>query len=103
MKLIAILLSFILSVFLLTALADNPYSYYQFMRVVTLLFTCFIIYTIYKHDNGSKYIWYFIAVALLFNPLIPIYLDKSAWAIFDVLVAVSAPIITIFALKVKKA
>ncbi|MCK5413475.1 MAG: hypothetical protein KAI57_03825 [Candidatus Pacebacteria bacterium] len=32
--------------------------------------------------------WGLIAIAILFNPLFPIYLDKATWGIFDVLTVV---------------
>jgi FtsH-binding integral membrane protein len=32
--------------------------------------------------------WGFVASAVLFNPVFPVYLDKSVWQIIDVAVAV---------------
>ena len=101
MKLITILLSVALSILMFVALGDNPYSYYQFLRVVTLLIGGFIIYLIHPHDQDSRYIWYFVAVVLLFNPLLPIYLDRGIWSVINLSVAVSTPIITTIAFRTK--
>jgi hypothetical protein len=71
---------------LLFAVGNHPYGYYQIMRWVVTI-TAF--YNAYKfsetHLDGWK--WVFIAVGILFNPIFPVYLDKSTWAPIDIVVA----------------
>lgn len=89
----------VITVLMLIALADNPHGYYQFLRVATVVLAGFIAYAIYQHDEESKLIWLFVAVAVLFNPFVPIYLDKGTWAVIDLAVAISTPIVSIVALR----
>lgn len=98
-KPVVILASLIISVLMLFAMADNPYGYYQFLRIATLLLAGYIAYAIYQHAEESKYVWFFIGFAVLFNPFMPIYLDKGTWSVIDLLAAISAPIITAIALR----
>ena len=77
------------SAFLLIGILNLPYGYYSFLR---LFITCSSIYIslAYKEKNKNKLnIWViiFLIVAILFNPIFPIYLDKESWKIIDFLVA----------------
>ena len=93
LKIIAIL-------FLLGALAYNPYSYYQFLRWA-ILGVCG--YSAYLAYNSGRKIWMVIfgAIALLFNPIIPFYFSRSAWQSIDIIVAIIF-LISIFKIKTNK-
>jgi hypothetical protein len=73
---------------LLLALADLPIGYYTFLRIVVSIGAIGII--INDFENGlSFWIIAFGIIAILFNPLIPIYLnDKSAWMPIDLIASV---------------
>ena len=45
--------------------------------------------TAYTAYNGQLWalFWGYVGVAVLFNPLIPIYLSKGIWAVIDVVIA----------------
>ncbi len=79
-KLLAIL-------FLLGALGNWPYSYYQLLR-------WFILgvggYSAYLSYNSGRKVWtgIFGTIALLFNPIIPFYLSRNSWQPIDVIVAI---------------
>ncbi len=79
-KLLAIL-------FLLGALGNWPYNYYQFLRWLILGIGGYSAYLVY---NSERKIWtgIFVAIALLFNPIIPFYLQKDTWQFIDVATAV---------------
>ena len=79
-KLLAIL-------FLLGALWDWPYSYYQFLRWFILGTGGYLTYLTY---NSERKIWagIFGVIALLFNPIIPFYLQKDTWQFIDIVVAI---------------
>lgn len=73
------------ALFLLIGIADLPIGYYTFMRIVVFLASCFITFASYK-ENEKVNLWVilFALVAILFNPIIPIYLhDKDTWAVLD--------------------
>lgn len=69
------------------ALARHPYGYYQILRFVTTGTAIYCAYSFWEHR--IKVIpWVFVSIAVLFNPLIPIYLDKSTWGVIDVVVGI---------------
>ncbi len=77
------------SIVLLLSFFDWNYGYYTFLRLAvtgTAVYYSYYLYTYLKEQN--LWFWTLIGIALLFNPLIPIYLhDKSLWLIIDILVA----------------
>ena len=78
------------TVFLLLGVVDLPIGYYTFMRIVVFISSCLIISINYKEHNKLD-LWtiLFALIAILFNPIIPIYLhDKDVWAILDVIGAI---------------
>ena len=90
-KIIAILMLF-------WALADNPYGYYQILRWVVCGVTVYSAYLAYENKNNT-WAWIFGVVAVLFNPIATIHLDRETWSVINMIVA--AIIITsIFKMKV---
>lgn len=72
---------------LLLALADLPIGYYTFLRIVVTIGALAVIVKEYDGEL-SPWIITFGLIAILFNPLIPIYLhDKEVWAAIDLIVA----------------
>jgi len=65
-----------------------PIGYYTLLRLVVTAAAAYIAYDTFQTDKQSGWIWVFGFVAILFNPLIPIYLDKELWMIIDFAVAV---------------
>ena len=82
---------------LLISLADLPYGYYQLLRFVICGVAVYVAYTAY---NWQKIwvVWLFGFVALLFNPLIPIYLSREIWQPIDVICTILF-IVIVFILK----
>ena len=69
---------------LFLAIADLPIGYYTFLRIVVTISSILIL--ISEFENGMK-LWLvaFGIVAILFNPLIPVYLhDKNTWIPIDI-------------------
>ena len=63
-----------------------PYGYYQFLRLVACGVFAFGAYV--THEKGETVLpWLLGGIALLFNPIFPVYLDRSIWFILDVVVA----------------
>ena len=79
------------AIFLLLGLADMPIGYYTFMRIVVFLASAFFALVSYKErDKIDFWTVVFGLVAILFNPIIPVYLhDKDASAVFDVIGAIT--------------
>ena len=75
---------------LLLALADMPSGYYVFMRIAVCLACAIVAYGSYKREdtlNGSTIL--FGLMAILFNPIIPVYLyDREIWMPIDIIGAI---------------
>ena len=75
---------------LLLAMADMPSGYYVFMRIVVCFACAVVAYGSYKRDdslNGSAIL--FGLMAILFNPIIPVYLyDREIWMPIDIIGAI---------------
>jgi hypothetical protein len=72
---------------LLIALAPLPYGYYTILRIVVCGSSAYISWTT-ADTKITGWTVAFAAVALLFNPIVPVYLDREIWAFIDVGVAV---------------
>jgi len=75
------------TIMLLFALADNPYGYYQILRWVVMLFAGYVAFLSYENKH-KIWLWVFVGIAILFNPLTPIHLSRELWSVIDVIVAV---------------
>lgn len=79
----------ITSVLLLLAIPTGlwPYGYYVVLRWIVSISAGYIAYKYYEQKVQSWTIVFGI-ITILFNPIAPIYLDKSTWVIFDFLTAI---------------
>lgn len=66
-----------------------PYEYYAFLRVFICGVTAHYAYKCHKRGRGWE-LWRntLIGVAVLFNPLIPVYLGKLLWSVADIALAI---------------
>ena len=64
-----------------------PYGFYQLVRWIACLGAG---YNAYQQCVKEKYFWAFafVFVAILFNPIVPVYFDKGVWQVIDFVVAV---------------
>ena len=72
---------------LLVALLPLPYFYYQLLRIVVTVVAAIYTYSFYKDNQIPKAIMFGVIV-LIWNPIFPIYMDKSVWMILDIVGAV---------------
>jgi hypothetical protein len=82
------ILTLICAAFLLLALIDLPIGYYTFLRIVVTIGAIAVVVT--EFENGFNF-WVitFGIIAIVFNPLIPIYLnDKDTWMPVDIVAAI---------------
>lgn len=72
--------------FLLLAILPWPYGYYQLLRLVVCSCAAIIAWGYHRHGNGVglKGIS-LLCMALLFNPVFPIHLEREIWIIFNLL------------------
>jgi len=76
------------AVLLFAAVFKLPIGYYTFLRITITLGALLIIFTEYK-NQVTFWVVIFGLVAILFNPVIPIYLyKKSLWFPIDIIVGI---------------
>lgn len=93
----ALIVLFIISIF------DLPYGFYTFLRIVVCLFSIIFAFSYYCLNNGLSFISITaIAIAILWNPLIPISLDKETWVYLDVIAIVIEILMSILSYKTIK-
>ena len=74
-------------VMLLVAILPMPYGYYTLVRLV-VCGTAIYLTWFAKTINRQGWMWIMGFITLLFNPLIPIYLDRGTWSLVDLAVVV---------------
>lgn len=73
---------------LLLALLNLPIGYYTFLRIVITIGALVVVVTELKF-GVNFWVITFGLIAVIFNPIIPIYLyDKALWAPIDVIAAI---------------
>ncbi len=78
----------ILNIFMLFgAIAEWPYGYYILLRWITCITSILVAFQAFeKNIDWAKVV--FIVIAILFNPLAPIYLSRSTWIPLDIVTAI---------------
>ena len=75
------------AVALAIALFPLPYGYYKLLRVVVCLAAIVIAAHSYDKPNAGAWPLAFIALAIVFNPIIPLHLHRAVWLPVDVVAA----------------
>ena len=78
MILLASIILIVVIVFLSLFFHRLPYGFYQLLKLVAFLTSCFFVYDFSKESKSSFSI-IFIILAILYNPLFPIHLTKAIW------------------------
>jgi hypothetical protein len=70
---------------LLLAVAPMPYGYYTLVKILVCGFSAVLAYQNYKtaNDSLSAWVWCFLIIAIAFNPLIPLHMQKEVWMVVD--------------------
>ena len=75
-----------IGILLLLATMPLPYGYYTFLKIITCGFSALLSYRSFNSEGGDKsfWSWLFLLVAILFNPIASIHMDKGVWIFIDV-------------------
>jgi Family of unknown function (DUF6804) len=73
---------------LVVALGEHPYGYYTFLRWVVCL-SAGVVCWVAWHSTAQWATWLFAGVAFLFNPIVPVFLERSTWQPIDVICAIA--------------
>ena len=76
-----------IAVILLLAMLKMPYGYYTFARIAVCGLSGWLCYKNWGTVRNMNNIWFWIfgIVAILFNPIIPVHLDREIWIWIDLL------------------
>lgn len=72
---------------LLLAMANLPYGYYRFLRITITIIAGINAVSVYQMKNKLLFIFY-LGMAILFNPILPIHLDKATWKTIDLITGI---------------
>ena len=73
----------------LIALAPLPYGYYFFLRIVLCVAAAYLAWLEYqKAKSVNAWIVGMVVLGVLYNPVVPIHLNKEIWSIIDLATAV---------------
>ncbi|MGB9665272.1 MAG: DUF6804 family protein [Ignavibacteria bacterium] len=75
------------AILLLWALDNHSYDYYTLLRFVVSSVSSFSLYFALKLKKDG-WAWIFGVITILFNPILPVHLNRNTWAVIDVAVAV---------------
>jgi hypothetical protein len=77
---------FISGIALVFAVFPLPFFYYQLLRIF-IFFSAGIVAFKFYTQKMIPWSLIFGAVALIFNPILPIHLDKGSWVVIDFITA----------------
>jgi hypothetical protein len=78
-------ISFICAALLFLALVRLPIGYYTFLRIAVTIGALLLLHHHWTRNGINVWVVLFGAVAILFNPVLPIYLgDRSLWLPFNI-------------------
>ncbi|PNK60109.1 DUF6804 family protein [Psychrobacter sp. FDAARGOS_221] len=78
---------FLAAGFLFFGILPLPYGYYTLLRLISCAVFAWAAYVTFEKQEALLP-WIFIVLALLFNPVIKVYLAKETWAVIDFCCAV---------------
>lgn len=64
-----------------------PYFFYQFLKLAIFGVSAFFVYLYHKEKN-TKWMVAMIVIAIIFNPINPLYFGHFLWSIVDIVFAV---------------
>ena len=70
------------SIFL--GILNQPYLYYEFLRVFVFIISIILTIQAFRKVNKTGFEYLYLGIVILFNPISPIYVSKDVWVIFDV-------------------
>ena len=69
------------------ALLPLPYAVYQAIKWMVTLACSFAAFKLYQRQIAGAPFWGLIFIAVLFNPVAPFYMSRTAWILWDVVAA----------------
>ena len=94
------LLPIVLIVLLLIATGDFGSGFYTFLRIFVCLLSLNLAFIIHMHDGKRAMITINIIIAILWNPIIPIYFEKDTWVGLDIIASIVECVIGVYSYRI---
>ena len=78
---------FISAALLIWAFGRHRYIFYQLVKLIVVGVTVYGVYYTYKFQT-KFWMVVFATIAVLFNPFVPVHLNRQTWKVFDLAAAV---------------
>ena len=76
------------AILLVVALGHHPYGYFTFLRWAVTVAAIAVAGAAWK--SAFQWVtWPFVAIAILFNPIAPIYMTRQDWRPIDIICAIA--------------
>ena len=72
---------------LVLALLPWPYAYYQLLRWLVCGSSAYVAYDLHSSKKQKKDVISLTIIAVVFNPIAPIYLTREIWSVIDIVTA----------------
>ena len=59
--------------------ADMPYDFYVLLRVLVFVTCIACAVALRKNQSGTAWLWVMVAIAVTYNPLLPVHLERETW------------------------
>ena len=83
---------------LFISIAELPYGFYTFMRIaVSILSIIYIVFAYAVEEKFSLMLIPNIIITVLWNPILPIYLDKESWVMIDAIAGICEVVVAFYA------
>ena len=98
------ILPLIIAAVLFISIADLPYGFYTFMRIVVpLLSAIYLLFAYMMNEEFSLMLIPNIIITVLWNPILPVYMDKETWIVIDAIAGICEIAIAFYAYRLWKA
>lgn len=64
---------------LIAVFGNVPYDFFMLLRVLVFITCAIVAVGLFRTGAIGKWFWIVVAIALLYNPLLPIHLHRSTW------------------------
>lgn len=81
------LIKLLLPLLLIFCLADMPYGYYIFTRIIMTITAALLAYN-YFDQNKKEIAYFWGAIAIMFQPIYKIPLGRELWKGVDIIIAI---------------
>lgn len=92
------ILPLVIAAILFISIAELPYGFYTFMRIVVpLLSIIYLFFGYIAEDKFSLMLIPNILIVILWNPILPVYLDKDTWVVIDAIAGICEIVVAFYA------